>query len=179
MDNEQKDLHPHDVETPEEETDNDKQRIIEKEFAELEKREETLKTPEGMKEAVAKSPWGKGHAKCRSCGKIVDYDISSPKVTIKPATLKPHGSYLNPDPKTRSGFELSMPCPKGDTTIKLGKYYSRKSSLEYTDLGDIYSKHKALNCYISDFVESYRIIGEQDRLSKEESPDGIGFLDKR
>ena len=109
-----------------------------------------MKTPEGMREVVAGTLWGKGHAKCRSCDEVVEYDVSNPNVNVEEVTVSPDGSNLRPNPKAPQGFRFVMKCPKEDGQIDFGEFYSGVG-LGRGSPGDRYAPEGYAKGYESEF----------------------------
>ena len=134
-----------------------------------------METPEGMREVVAGTLWGKGHAKCRSCNTVVEYDVSNPNVNVEEVTVRPDGGYLSPNPRPRQGFRFVMACPTGDGQIDFGEFYS-SIGLGRGSPGDRYTPDGPARGYTSELVAAYRELGEENARQRREF--GEGFLDK-
>ena len=134
-----------------------------------------METPEGMREVVAGTLWGKGHAMCPSCETVVDYDVSNPDVDVREVTVRPDRSYLSTNPRPRQGFRFVMVCPTGDRQIDLGEFYS-SIGLGRGSPGDRCTPEGLSRGYTSELVDAYRKLGEENARQRIES--GEGFLDK-
>ena len=134
--------------------------------------QEKMKTPEGIREVVANTLWGKGHAKCRKCNTIIEYDISNQDVYVEKKVIKLKGSRSM---KGHQGYRFVIACPGGDGQIDLGEFYPA-GGLERGNPGDQYFPKGYAKGYLNDLCDAYRIIGEENVKSKQEL--GKGFLDK-
>lgn len=151
---------------------------MEQERAAHEEWYEKMKTPEGMREVVAGTMYGKGNAKCRCCGKVVAFDISDrEKVDVEEVTIYPRGNHLVANPQPRQGFKFSMQCPNEDSVISLGEFF-KGIGLDHSNLGDNYTTDGPAKGYSSELSDAYRKLGEANAHSRKEDPNGVGFLDK-